>query len=295
MTATAEKKPLVIGIGEVLWDRFPDGDRLGGAPANVAFHAAQLGACGIPVSRIGQDVDGDRLAAALNFHGLPLKAIQRDSLHPTGIVRVTLDRGQPSYAIEEEAAWDALEFSPELERLAASADAVCFGTLAQRSSASRQTIQRFVSGTAPGTLLLFDINLRQAFYDRSSVEFGLLHATGLKLNDDELRAVATLFGWSFSTEAVCARLFASFPLKWIALTHGAEGCELRFPTGTIHSAAPQVECIDAVGAGDAFSAALIVSLLEGRSPQEAADRANRIGAYIATQSGAMPILPPDFL
>ena len=293
MTAGAGKQPLVIGLGEVLWDRFPDGDRLGGAPANVAFHAAQLGARGVPVSRVGQDADGDRILAELKEKGLSVEAIQRDPARPTGTVQVTLDQGQPSYTIKEGAAWDALESTPQLQELAARADAVCFGTLAQRSPLSRHTLHDFVTRTAPSALRLFDINLRQAFYDRDSVEFGLSHATVLKLNGDELRIVAELFGHPFSTDAVCGWLFENFPLQWIALTHGAEGCELRSRIETFRSAAPRVTCVDAVGAGDAFSAALIVSFLEGRSPQEAADRANRIGAYVASQPGAMPSLSPS--
>jgi len=295
ITAEDERRPLVIGLGEILWDRFPDGDRLGGAPANVAFHAGQLGARGVPASRIGIDADGERLASELKARGLSLEAVQRDPLRPTGIVRVTLDQGQPSYVIEPDSAWDGLEFTPEWEALAARADAVCFGTLAQRSPTARETIRRFVGGTAPGALRCFDINLRQNFYDLDSVEFGLSHATVLKLNGGELEAVAGLFGWPLSTEAVCQRLFERFPLGWIALTHGAEGCELRSRTETFRSAAPRVECVDAVGAGDAFSAALIVSLLQGRLPQEAADRANRIGAYVAGQAGAMPTLLSSLL
>lgn len=293
MTAGAGRKPLVIGLGEVLWDRFPDGDRLGGAPANVAFHASQLGAQGIPVSRVGRDADGDRILAELKGKGLSVEAIQRDPARPTGIVRVTLDKGQPSYVIEEGAAWDALESTPQLQELAARADAICFGTLAQRTPLSRRTLQDFVTRTAPGTLRLFDINLRQAFYDRGSVDFGLSHATVLKLNGDELPIVAGLFDLPIAIDTVCGWLFENFPLQWIALTRGAEGCELRSRSETIRSAAPRVTCIDAVGAGDAFSAALIASFLEGRSPQEAADRANRIGAYVASQPGAMPSLSPS--
>jgi fructokinase len=244
---------------------------------------------------VGLDADGDVLISALGAKGLDLHALQRDTTHPTGIVQVTLSGSEPTYTIQTGAAWDHLEFTSQWSGLGAEADAVCFGTLAQRHAVSRETIHRFVAATKPGALRFFDVNLRQSYYDRDTITFGLLHATVAKLNADELEAVAALLGWTERGEAACARLLAEFPLEWLAVTRGAAGCELYSRNATIRSVPPSVTCVDAVGAGDAFSATLIVSLLSGIPPQEAADRANRIGAYVATQSGGMPPLPATLL
>jgi len=284
------RPPIVVGLGEVLWDRFPDGDRLGGAPANVAFHASQLGAKGIVASRIGTDSDGDRLAAELAANGLGLEAVQRDPEHSTGVVRVTVSDGEPAYVIERDSAWDHIEFTPEWEALAAGADAVCFGTLAQRNEPSRRAIQAFVAASKKA-LRLFDVNLRQSYYSPETIRFGLSHSAIVKLNEKERDAVAALLGWRETGEAASARFLAEFPLEWIAVTRGARGCELRSRNQTLRAIAPRVTCIDAVGAGDSFSAALLVGLLAGTPPQDVIDHAVRVGAYVATQHGAMPPHP----
>jgi fructokinase len=288
-----ETGPRVVGLGEVLWDRFPAGDLLGGAPANFAFHAGQLGARSRIVSRIGQDPDGDRLSGELARRGLALDGLQRDPGHPTGVVWVQVSEGQPSYTIAPDAAWDFLEMTAEWELLAAETEAVCFGTLAQRHPVSRKTIQEFVRRCPAGALRVFDLNFRQAFYDRASVTFGLEQARVLKLNGDELVRVAEIFGWKPEPEAAMGQLFRQFPLQLIALTKGAAGCELRTREQTITSAAPPVQCRDAVGAGDAFSATLVMDLLRGRPLQAAADHANRVGAYVASQAGAMCEIPRE--
>jgi fructokinase len=285
----------VAGLGEVLWDRFPDGDRLGGAPANFAFHAGQLGATARIVSRIGRDADGDRLAESLAQRKLATDFIQRDAAHPTGLVRVEIKAGQPAYVIENPSAWDYLELTDELKGLAATLDAVCFGTLAQRNPVSQRTIQEFVRLCPPKTLRLFDINLRQAFFTRKTIEFGLAHATGLKLNDEELARIAGLFGWPSSSRKTTARILKLFPLEWIAVTFGAEGCEIHTRKKTVRSTAPKITCADAVGAGDAFSAALVTGLLANQPLEKIADHANRVGAYVASRPGAMPPLPREII
>ena len=285
----------VAGIGELLWDRFPDGDRLGGAPANFAFHAGQLGAEAWIVSRVGRDADGRRLVESLARQKLATNFIQRDAMHPTGTVRIKLNEGQPSYVIESSVAWDYLELTDDLKSLATSLDAVCFGTLAQRSPSSQWTIQDFVRLCPPKTLRLFDINLRQSFYSRETVEFGLAHANILKLNGEELDRIAGIFAWPSQSEETLARLFKLFPLEWIAVTHGAEGCDIHTRGNKVRSKAPKITCVDAVGAGDAFSAALVLGLLQKLPLEKIADHANRVGAYVASQSGAMPSLPKEII
>ena len=284
----------VAGIGEILWDRFPDGDRLGGAPANFAFHAGQLGAAARMVSRLGRDADGERLAEQLEKRGLSTEFLQRDATHPTGVVRVELKDGQPSYVIESPAAWDYLKLTDELKNLATNVDAICFGTLAQRHAVSRQTIQDFVRLCPKKALRLFDINFRQNFFTTQSIEFGLSQATALKLNGEELVRLAGLLGWTVRTETAVAEIFRRYPVECIALTQGADGCEIHTRERLVRSQAPKVTCVDAVGAGDAFSAALVTGLLAGKSLEEIADQANRVGAFVASQPGAMPLLPQGF-
>jgi fructokinase len=286
--------PRVAGIGEILWDCFPDGDRLGGAPANFAFHAEQLGAQATIVSRVGIDADGERLTALLNTHGLSTKLLQCDDNYPTGRVRVELHAGEPSYVIESPAAWDRLDLTDELKHLATSVDAVCFGTLAQRHAFSQRTIQQFIRLTPPKTLRLFDINLRQDFFTTEIIDFGLSHATALKLNSEEVKSLAQLFSWPADARATIAEIFKRYPLELITLTKGAEGCEIHTRDRVVQARAPQVTCVDAVGAGDAFSAALVNGLLANQSLQAIADQANRIGAYVASQAGAMPPLPTEY-
>jgi len=286
-----EKAPRVIGLGEVLWDRFPDGDRLGGAPANFAFHAGQLGAAARVVSRVGHDADGARLLKTLRHEGINTDYLQDDPGHATGTVRVQLNAGQPAYEISAPVAWDFLAWTPKLEQLAATVEAVSFGTLAQRHETSRATIQKFVQHTPKSAVRLFDINLRQKFYSREVIEFGLLNATVLKLNGEELAAIGAIFEWTGEPPALIDRLLKIFPLKGIAVTLGERGCHLYYGTEQVHSTAPKIDFKDAVGAGDAFAAALVMGLLRQDRLQAIADHANEIGAYVASQWGATPRLP----
>lgn len=283
----------VAGIGEVLWDRFPDGDRLGGAPANFAFHAGQLNARALIISRLGKDADGDRLASLLQQRSLPGEFLQRDATHPTGVVHVKLHEGQPSYAIKYPVAWDFVELTDELKKLAHDLDAVCFGTLAQRHQVSRRTIQEFIKLCPKSTLRLFDINLRQNFFNAETIHFGLSQATVLKLNEEELSRLAGILDWSIQPELAITEIFQRYPITCVALTRGAKGCEIHNRERKVKAKAPSVTCVDAVGAGDAFSAALVAGLLANRPLEAIAEHANQVGSFVASQSGAMPPLPPE--
>ncbi len=288
--------PLVVGIGEVLWDKFPDGNRLGGAPANFAYHAGQLGARARLVSRVGLDSDGDKLLQALKENGVDRRDLQKDAQHSTGEVRVTLSETQEAtYEIVKNAAWDFLAWTEDVAALATLTQALSYGTLAQRNDRSRITIQRFVRAAPADALKLFDINLRQNFYNRDIVEFGLDHATVLKVNEAELETVAQMFHWSGAKEEqVVSLLMKNHPIRYVAVTLGGEGCHLYHGTQMIHSVAPQVQVADTVGAGDSFGAALIMGLLRGEPLQVVADRATQVGSFVASQPGGMPKLPATF-
>jgi fructokinase len=289
--------PLVIGIGEVLWDKFPDGQRLGGAPAAFAYHAGQLGARARLVSRVGLDSDGDKLMQALRELGVDRRDLQKDAQHGTGEVRVHLDSVQEAtYEIVKNAAWDFLAWTEDLAALATQAQALSYGSLAQRNDRSRITIQRFVRAAPIDSFRLFDINLRQKFYSRDIIEFGLDHATALKASVAELEVVAQMFHWGGAKEEqVIGLLMKNHPIKYIAVTHGAAGCNLYHGTEMVRSAAPEVTVADTVGSGDAFGAALVLGLLRGEPLQAVADRANQVGAFVASQPGGMPKLPADVI
>ena len=289
--------PLVVGIGEVLWDKFPDGNRLGGAPANFVFHAGQLGMRARLISRVGLDSDGDLLLQALREAGADRRDLQKDAQHSTGEVRVTLSPEQEAtYEIVKNAAWDFLAWTDDVAALATMTQALSYGSLAQRNDRSRITIQRFVRAAPLEALRLFDINLRQKFYNRDIIEFGLDHATVLKVNAAELEAVSQMFHWGGAKEEqVVALLMKHYPIKYIAVTHGGGGCNFYHGTEMIHSPAPKVTVADTVGSGDAFGAALIVGLLRGDPLQVVVDRANAVGSFVASQPGGMPKLPPTLV
>ncbi len=283
------KQPLIIGLGEVLWDRLPGGDRLGGAPANFAFHVSQLGVRAVLVSAVGTDDAGQRLAARLAKTGVDLSDLQHDGSHATGAVTITLEHGEPRYEIAADAAWDHIAWRPGLDQLARECDAVCFGTLAQRGTVSRKTIQFFLQAARPVSVRVFDVNLRQQFYTREILDAGLRHASVVKLNDEELRVIAGLL--NLDRDDPVSHLLEKFALDLVALTLGADGCELRSREQTVRAAAPRIMLADAVGAGDAFTAAMVCCLLRGDSLAETAERAVQLGAFVASQPGAMPVHP----
>lgn len=280
-------KDIVIGIGEVLWDVFPHGRVPGGAPANFAYHVSQLGCDGRVVSAVGDDEPGKDMLAFLESKSLG--GIIEKAPYPTGTVQVEVDgEGIPQYEICRDVAWDHIPFTPDMKTLARQARAVCFGTLAQRSEVSRQTIHRFLDQLPTDALVVFDINLRQQFFTREIIAKSLVCCNILKINDVEVVRVATLFGWEGLEETVvCRRLLTEYKLQMVALTRGTEGSYLIVPGDISFLPTPRVKVADTVGAGDAFTAALVASLLKGMSIAEAHQAAVDLSAYVCTQHGAM--------
>ena len=282
----------ILAVGEVVWDVFPTGKRLGGAPVNFAYFAQALGGYGLPVTAIGTDALGDETLEALKLTGLDLSLLQRNDL-PTSRVLVTTDAaGVPQYEIVEGVAWDAITFNERISAAFRDADVVCWGSLAQRSAASRESILRLLDATPAGCLKVFDINLRQSFYSREVVEASLLRADILKLNEEELPVVASLFGISGDTASVIATLIEKFGLREIIFTEGAVQSSVYDASGLVSLIpTPKVEVIDTVGAGDSFTAAYIMGRLSGLSVREAHSKAVAVSAWTCTQSGAINPLP----
>ncbi len=287
------KKPKVIGLGEVLWDMLPSGNQLGGAPANVAFHAMQLGADALVVSAIGDDELGVELANTLSSMGL--QHLLQQSSSGTGTVGVHLEDGIPMYSIKEGVAWDEIRSSNELDELARTADAVCFGTLAQRNHVSRETIQLFLSRLSPEAICLCDLNLRQQYYTKETIIDSLKACNVLKINDYELDVLSSLLRLPAGEEAKLQQLAADFSLNIIALTKGSEGSLLYTADELSHFSAKTITVADTIGAGDSFSAALIMGLIQKKSLRHMHEHATRISAYVCQQHGAMPVLPKELI
>ena len=277
----------------MLWDVFAGGEHFGGAPANVAVHAAGLGAEALMISAVGQDARGDEALRRLAAFGVDCSAVARLEGHPTGVVRVRVDAaGLPSYDIARGSAWDVIPWTAAVERAARRADAICFGTLAQSSLESRATIRRAVATTREAAWRLFDVNLRQSYYDSGVVVESLELANAVKLNEEELPVVARLCGLNSGTPVEQLReLCGRFGLRLAALTRGACGSLLVSPQGVWEAPAPRTEIMDTVGAGDAFTAALLVGILAGESLDEVNRRANAVAAYVCSQAGATPPIP----
>ncbi|MCX6366607.1 MAG: carbohydrate kinase [Armatimonadetes bacterium] len=297
-------RPVIVGIGEVLWDLLPDGKFLGGAPGNFAFHASQLGAEGIVASAVGRDALGDEIIERLDSLGLSTEYVQRNDA-PTGTVTATLDaEGKATYIIHENTAWDQIHIGEDdaWGALALRADAVCFGSLAQRTSESRSSIQRFafLASVRPRCLRIFDINLRQSYYSQEVVDTSLLLADAFKLNDEELPVVAELLELAGNEAELVAALWEKYPsLRVVALTRGASGSTLftRFRRSD-HPGYPLAEGVtpDTVGAGDSFTAALAVGLLHFDDLDTLHDKASRLAAFVCSQPGGTPLhsgtMPP---
>ena len=283
---------IVVGLGEILWDVFPDGAKFGGAPANVACHAAQLGADARMASAVGRDDLGDKALAALQEKGVSTECVLQTD-YPTGTVLVKLDAaGKASYEFAEGTAWDHLEWLPSLAMLAAQTEAVCFGTLGQRSELSRQTIRRFVQSTPETALRIFDINLRPPFYTEEILWASLRIANVLKLNDDELPILANHCELPGGDEVEqIQKLARKFDLHLVALTRGDRGAVLCRGDEVSEFAGKPVRVVDTVGAGDAFTAALITGLFRKGELDPINERACRIAAYVCTQPGATPQIP----
>lgn len=281
----------IVGLGEVLWDLLPSGKVLGGAPLNFTFHCRQLGHPAVMVSRVGTDSLGDEIRAALRLRDLADDFVQSDPHHPTGTVTVQLGNdGQPSYTIHEGVAWDHLAWDERLASLANSARAVCFGTLVQRSPTSRATVRRLLD-TAHDALIVYDINLRQHFYDRDIIQQSLAQSDWLKLNDGELLVLRDLLGLVGTSEsALVADLRRRTSVELVALTRGDRGCLVQTAAEEIEEPGIPVQVIDTIGAGDSFTAGLLVYHLEGRPLRDAVRFANRLAARVAASRGGTPHL-----
>lgn len=286
---------IVVGIGELLWDCFDDRRLAGGAPANVAFHVRQLGHRGVPCSRIGEDELGRELLDYLESRDLETGFVQIDPGLPTGRVTVdTRDPGHPSYTIHENVAWDGLEFDAGLEQLMGDAAAVCVGTLAQRDPRSRETIRRCLAA-ALGAEIVYDVNLRQSWYRREWIEATLGHSTVVKLNIDEVRRLAPLLGGLPAGPVDFARaLIDGHGIDLVCVTRAEDGCVIVTDDEIADVPGLRISVVDAVGAGDAFTAALISARLRRWPLGLSARFANRVGALVAGRPGATPCLAGEF-
>jgi fructokinase len=295
----------VIGVGEVLWDLLPTGPQFGGAPANFAYHAHALGAQVNLITRIGDDDLGRAVIRRLQETGLTQTTVQIDKTAPTGTARVAISGdGLAHFTIQDSVAWDCIAVTGEALAAAREARAICFGSLAQRAETSRRTIQQLVAATPTDALRVFDINLRQQFYTRDVIEQALRAANVLKLSDDELPVVAAMFRRTSSTEAQIDSLARDFDLQVVALTRGANGSLLyqalplprRLEGGPRWSdcSSRPVKIVDTVGAGDSFTAALVLGLLGKMDLDQINAIANDIASYVCSQPGATPSLPVEF-
>ncbi len=294
------KQPhLILGIGELLWDVLPEGMRLGGAPANFAVMAARLGNHAVILSRIGEDKLGAKAVECLEPLPADASFLQVDLAQKTGQVTVRFEGGQPEYTIHQPAAWDFLELTEEWARLAERADAVCFGSLAQRSAESRRTIQTLVAQTSASCVRVFDVNLRAPFLSGEVIRESLELATVLKMNDAEASQVLALLGLPDQDESApgllrgaAELLLAEFPsLRMAAVTRGAHGSLLVTREEWHEHPGIHIQVADTIGAGDAFTAAMTHYLLRGTPLATLNEAGNRWGAWAASHSGAMPALP----
>ena len=284
---------IVVGMGEALWDMLPEGKKIGGAPANFAYHVSQFGLDSRVVSAVGEDELGAEILK--NFREKKLNCMIETVPYPTGTVQVELDiNGVPCYDIREGVAWDNIPFTPALEGLARQTRAVCFGSLAQRSVVSRETINRFLDAMpdGEGQYKIFDINLRQGFYTKEILCNSMRKCNILKINDEELVTVSRMFGYpGIDLQDKCWILLAKYNLRMLILTCGVNGSYVFTPGEISFVETPKVEVADTVGAGDSFTAAFVASILKGKPVPEAHKIAVATSAFVCTQNGAMPVLP----
>lgn len=287
---------IVVGMGEALWDVLPEGKKIGGAPANFAYHVSQFGFPSCVVSAIGDDALGKEIIE--NFTSKGLDQLIAEVPYPTGTVQVEIDQtGIPLYDIKENVAWDNIPYTEHLDALAKRTKAVCFGSLAQRNVVSRETINHFLD-TMPkddDSLVVFDVNLRQGFYNKEILCKSMQNCNILKINEEELITVSRMFGYpGIDLQDKCWILLGKYNLKMLILTCGINGSYVFTPGNVSFQPTPKVEVADTVGAGDSFTAAFIASILKGKSVTEAHSIAVKTSAYVCTQKGAMPILPPEY-
>jgi fructokinase len=289
-------RPIVIGVGELLWDVFPSGKQLGGAPANFVFHAQQLGAKGCIISVVGNDENGNEILRLLAQKGIDIDFIgQLDSM-PTGTVSVQLDaNGIPAYSIQKEVAWDYIPVYPSVCRILKNAAAFCFGTLAQRNAESQYAIRSFLKVLPASCLIVFDVNLRQHYFTKECIESSLDYADILKLNQEELSVISKLLQISGPEKDRLKFLLDRYRLRLIALTKGTGGSLLYSENEVSWQDTPEVNVADTVGAGDAFTAALAVGILNGLSLQAVHQNAVEVSAFVASRNGGMPDLSTSIL
>jgi fructokinase len=290
------KKTVIAGFGEILWDLLPSGKQLGGAPANFAYHCGALGSEAYPVSCIGKDESGREILNLLRGKGVSDNYIAVDEEHPTGTVAVSLGSGGiPSYVIHEQVAWDFIPLDEKMTTLASRLDAVCFGSLSQRSETSRETLNLFLESLNPRCLKVFDINLRQHYFTAEMIKESLIKSNILKLNDGELEILTDLLELTGKEKEKLSQLLNRYHLQLVALTKGEKGSVLMTPSEFSETVAPQVKIADTVGAGDAFTAALTVGRLMKEPLPKIHQHANRLAAWVCSCHGAMPPLPVGFM
>ena len=290
-----EDKRMIVGLGEALWDVLPEGKKLGGAPANFAYHTGQFGLDTLAVSALGEDRLGDETIAAIEEHGL--NYMMPRVPYPTGTVQVTLDdEGIPAYDIKENVAWDNIPFTDEMKAVAQNCGAVCFGSLAQRNVVSRETIKKFLSTTPDDCMKIFDINLRQNFYTKEVIDDSLHLCNVLKINDEELVVIGRMFGYpGLDMQDKCWLLLGKYNLDILVLTCGVNGSYVFTPGSMSFYETPKVEVADTVGAGDSFTGTFCACILKGKSVADAHRIAVDASAFVCTQKGAMPKLPDTIL
>ncbi len=282
----------VIGLGEILWDLLPTGKQMGGAPANFAFHAQSLGARSRVISRVGSDALGVELLRRLQTLGLPISDVQLDPAAPTGTVTVKLaDDGQPAFTIHEGVAWDRLAVAGSAVLAMGEADAVAFGTLAQRCEPSRATIHALLGSARPGALRILDLNLRQTYFSEDIIKMSLGLASVVKFNDGELPALAPMFHLRGTVREQLEQLAGQYQLKLVCLTRGAHGSLLYSEGKWADDPGAPVVVKDTVGAGDAFTAALAMGMLRGKSLEAINKHANEVARFVCSREGATPLLP----
>lgn len=287
-------KNIVVGLGEILWDVFPERKVLGGAPANFAYHVSQFGFNGYTVSAIGEDLLGKEILSGLEDKKLNYLIETTD--YPTGTVQVTLNKsGVPQYEICENVAWDNIPFTARTENLAKNTQTVCFGSLAQRSAVSRETIRKFLAAMPEDSLKIFDINLRLDYYTKEIIEESLQMANMMKINDEEVIKIAALFDWNGEEQDICKRLLDEYNLNILILTKGIEGSFVFTARQTSYQPTPKVHVADTVGAGDSFTAAFVAAYLHGERIEDAHQLAVEVSAYVCLQHGAMPKLADAYL
>lgn len=290
-----EKKHIILGVGEILWDMLPEGKQLGGAPTNFAYHACQLGGNGYVASSVGGDSLGREIMNIINKNRMG-NLIAIDSIHPTGTVEVTLtDRGIPTYNIIENVAWDYIPVIRKTLDLVGNADAICFGSLAQRNTVSRNSIHEILKVAPVNCLKVFDINLRQQFYTEEIIKQSLELSNVLKINNEELTLLQPFFDLPVDQEKACHTLIRKFDLRLVALTRGENGSYLINSRETSYEETPRVDIEDTVGAGDSFTAAMVVGLLKNKPLKDVHKDAVKLSAFVCTQKGATPEIPAGFI